>query len=422
MSPRAKITSSLEGSELDVVVGQPQKAGDSVVSRHVAYLVTTKSSGWVVKRRFSDFSWLRAELVGRFAGLFIPSLPPKEMQGAAFKSSSDVNPNSSFINARLQLLRYFIDELVRIPFVRGDPSLTAFLSCQDDKDFEAAKEQTAKLTVMTDQSEGLAAWRDGLAASSPQHWDRIVNDFKGQIEQVEKNAKLLRASVDSYIDCLGATAMSSGKVAATLAASARNEAEFCDKSKFEFTNKDGELGSLTAQGHAAAFEGLHHGDLAQPDNFEYILRAGARFACNQVAAFRDFLKIREAQNAEVMKTTAQLDKHLEDQRNGKSVKAGGFFGSMGMSSGKSADEVIAACQADLDTKTQILNFMTSALEFSEIDRFNADRSRFNRQLLATVGASQVVLALEQQRVWGAAVASSGLGMPEVGLPSSSSSF
>jgi len=141
-----------------------------MVSRHVAYLVSTPSLGYVVRRRFSDFCWLRGVLAGRFAGLFIPSLPPKEIQGATFKSSSEVSESSSFVNARLQLLRLFLEELVRIPFVRGDPSLTAFLSCNDDKEFEAAKESTGRLTIFTDQSEGLAAWRDGLADSRPLHW------------------------------------------------------------------------------------------------------------------------------------------------------------------------------------------------------------------------------------------------------------
>lgn len=38
------------------------------------------SYNYVVRRRFSDFEWLRAVLVNRFTGLFIPALPPKELQ------------------------------------------------------------------------------------------------------------------------------------------------------------------------------------------------------------------------------------------------------------------------------------------------------------------------------------------------------
>ena len=53
---------------------------------------------------------------------------------------------------------------MRVPFLRSDPSLVAFLSVQDDKDFAAAKEQTgvAKLTVFNSQEEGAEAWREAV--------------------------------------------------------------------------------------------------------------------------------------------------------------------------------------------------------------------------------------------------------------------
>jgi hypothetical protein len=41
---------------------------------------------------------------------------------------------------------------------------------------------------------------------------------------------------------------------------------------------------------------------------------------NQVAAFREYLKVRETQNTEVMKHTAKLDGYLNDQRSGKPVR------------------------------------------------------------------------------------------------------
>jgi len=36
----------------------------------------------------------------------------------------------------------------------------AFLSCQDEKEFEAAKLQTAQQSLLTDLSEGAVAWRE----------------------------------------------------------------------------------------------------------------------------------------------------------------------------------------------------------------------------------------------------------------------
>ena len=65
----------------DVVVSAPAKAGKSMATRHVNYLVTTSAIGadakahdanpaeaskapkWMVRRRFSDFEWLRGGIM-----------------------------------------------------------------------------------------------------------------------------------------------------------------------------------------------------------------------------------------------------------------------------------------------------------------------------------------------------------------------
>jgi hypothetical protein len=105
------------------------------------------------------------------------------------------------------MLRYFMNDLTRIPFVRSDSSLLAFLSCQDggvlecsarcahsecvctDKDFATAKEVTGKITYAEDQTEGCgvsgspircecdlmcpcAEWRCGGRLCSPRHSQR----------------------------------------------------------------------------------------------------------------------------------------------------------------------------------------------------------------------------------------------------------
>jgi hypothetical protein len=50
--------------------------------------------------------------VARYHGLFIPSLPGKDMVGATYKSSSDVDPKSPFICQRVLMLRYFTEGLL----------------------------------------------------------------------------------------------------------------------------------------------------------------------------------------------------------------------------------------------------------------------------------------------------------------------
>jgi hypothetical protein len=50
----------------------------------------------------------------------------------------------------------------------------------------------------------------------------------------------------------------------------------------------------------------------------------------------------------------------------------GSMSMFSMSAKLSGEEIIEECKKELEEKTQVLNLMTSALEFSEIDRFNAE--------------------------------------------------
>lgn len=61
---------------LNTTVSEPQVAG-GMMSKHVTYLVRTEPYTYLVRRRYSDFVWLRETLQRRFVGMLLPSLPPK---------------------------------------------------------------------------------------------------------------------------------------------------------------------------------------------------------------------------------------------------------------------------------------------------------------------------------------------------------
>ena len=105
------------------------------MSKHVTYLVRTEPYTYLVRRRYSDFVWLRETLQRRFIGMLLPSLPPKAYAGGR-SSTSD---KSSHIKHRMRMLGLFLQNLVEIPFVRGDASVLAFLSVQNEGEFETAR-------------------------------------------------------------------------------------------------------------------------------------------------------------------------------------------------------------------------------------------------------------------------------------------
>ena len=102
------------------------------MSKHITYLVRTEPYTYLVRRRYSDFVWLRETLQKRFIGMLIPSLPPKTYQ-------SGTGTTTSHVKNRMRMLGIFLEYLIQIPYVRGDPSVLAFLSVQNEQEFDAAK-------------------------------------------------------------------------------------------------------------------------------------------------------------------------------------------------------------------------------------------------------------------------------------------
>jgi len=78
------------------------------MNKHVNYLVRTEPYTYLVRRRYSDFVWLRETLVSRYVGLLVPSLPPKTFTQA--KS----NDGSNHVKQRMRMLGLFLEKLVEV--------------------------------------------------------------------------------------------------------------------------------------------------------------------------------------------------------------------------------------------------------------------------------------------------------------------
>ena len=78
--------SVLNNKNVEVVLKNP-KASDSnfLQSTYITYEVLTESQQWLVRRRFSDFEWLRSILVKCFPHFFVPPLPGKKIGNRRFE-------------------------------------------------------------------------------------------------------------------------------------------------------------------------------------------------------------------------------------------------------------------------------------------------------------------------------------------------
>ena len=118
----------VEINDLRVTVSEPQVTGGGIFSKkYVLYTVTTEPLAWVVKRRYSDFLWLRSTLFTMHLAAYLPPLPEKKTKG---------NLEEKTISKRQQFLNQFTTVLIKDKVLLGSTHLEQFLKEPDDKKFK----------------------------------------------------------------------------------------------------------------------------------------------------------------------------------------------------------------------------------------------------------------------------------------------
>jgi hypothetical protein len=229
----ARVVVAVDIAVLATTVSEPQSSG-GYMSKHVTYLIRTEPYTYLVRRRYSDFVWLREALQRRFIGMLLPSLPPK-----TYSSSSTSNTEkSSHVKHRMRMLGLFLQNLVEIPYVRGDASVLAFLSVQNESEFDSARTATALPDLFSDTSAGAVKWRDALrSAEIPHNGQRVLMDFISQLEYLEAHLKKLVVSAKSIADKAIAKRAEIETLGSLFTEWTKTEEEFGNNSKFEYPNK-----------------------------------------------------------------------------------------------------------------------------------------------------------------------------------------
>ena len=120
--------SELNDKKIVVTIKNPKPVVTNFLSsNYVEYEVETKEMNWLVKRRYSDFEWLRQVLTRFNPGHMIPPLPSKKIGSRRFELD--------FIAKRMKFLQKFIDAVVENEVFKANEPLKAFLSMTDKNQF-----------------------------------------------------------------------------------------------------------------------------------------------------------------------------------------------------------------------------------------------------------------------------------------------
>jgi hypothetical protein len=102
---------------------KPIQSSNFFQNNYVEYeieTITNDNNIILVKRRYSDFEWLRNTLLKNNPGLMIPPLPNKKMGSRRFELS--------FIEKRMKFLQNFIDNIINNKIFLANESLVYFLT------------------------------------------------------------------------------------------------------------------------------------------------------------------------------------------------------------------------------------------------------------------------------------------------------
>ncbi|RZF32029.1 hypothetical protein LSTR_LSTR007107 [Laodelphax striatellus] len=148
---------SLDSKDLQVRVDNPQKHLDPFET-YISFRITTKTTReefsekeYVVRRRYSDFIWLRQKLVEDHPSHLVPAIPAKHtLLGQLDRYSKD------FVICRMTMLNRYMNRVVNHPILSCNANLKTFLTAKSTEFSSHRKAvSTSLLNRMSDSLQNL---------------------------------------------------------------------------------------------------------------------------------------------------------------------------------------------------------------------------------------------------------------------------
>lgn len=170
----------------------PQTVAGTFTS-YTTYLVVSTLCAEGVRRRYSDFEWVRDVLVARYHGTAVPLMPEKRMVG---------NQGKVFIEERMAGLENFMLLVLSNPYLRNDATLRMFLTQKGTAEFEQAKKAASQgIGADPATNTGLGRWFGVLRhLSLPADADAACRELAAYSAETELKLVNCLAAVTRYYD------------------------------------------------------------------------------------------------------------------------------------------------------------------------------------------------------------------------------
>ena len=120
----APTNDTLKEQNIVIQLSSPERAENGIFSKgYVTYLITTYPLNYSVRRRYSDFEWLRQYFSSRYINTVIPPLPKKTYYKDRF--------NNDFLLKRMRKLEKFLNGIITNPILFYNPVFLDFISTNE---------------------------------------------------------------------------------------------------------------------------------------------------------------------------------------------------------------------------------------------------------------------------------------------------
>ncbi|MCQ2820670.1 MAG: hypothetical protein MJ252_25675 [archaeon] len=182
----SKRTSFSDKPNPSISLSLPEKIEGGIFSKsYVTYLVEAIPLGTKVRKRYSDFEWLREMMQKIYIGSVIPPIPKKNY-GDRF--------NETFISKRMRGLERFMNGLAVDPLMRDSPVLCDFLTIENEPDWNSRKNVINRMKVPDKITDTLSLTGDiktSVSAEKEMYFTNIKDNSTN-------NETLIKKLIDSY--------------------------------------------------------------------------------------------------------------------------------------------------------------------------------------------------------------------------------
>mmetsp|Transcript_11445 Transcript_11445/g.22464 ORF Transcript_11445/g.22464 Transcript_11445/m.22464 type:complete len:366 (+) Transcript_11445:491-1588(+) len=147
--------------------------------------------GWVVKRRFTDFTWLRQTLLQIHPDCFIPPVPDRQYRSRITDKT---------LASKRRFLEYSINAMSRSPILRSSFVFQRFLKDDGAQSFTAFKKTASKIQPPHSLS-GFVS-QDGILRLDSQREDPYVKNLGYYLDNSEQNSEELKQQSKALIQAL----------------------------------------------------------------------------------------------------------------------------------------------------------------------------------------------------------------------------